>query len=36
MSEKHKRRHQAEQLRKTRCEEALREKEGVTYEAGGF
>ena len=33
---KNKRRRQAEQTRKTRKEEALREAEGVTYEAGGF
>ena len=36
MTEKHKRRRQAEQLEKTRREEALREAEGTTYEAGGF
>ncbi|XP_028416155.1 uncharacterized protein LOC114539746 [Dendronephthya gigantea] len=36
ITEKHKRRRQAEQLRKTRHEEALRELEGTTYEAGGF
>lgn len=35
-TEKHKRLRQAEQLQKTRCEEALREAEGTTYEAGGF
>ena len=36
VTEKHKRRRQAEQLQKTRREEALREAEGTTYEAGGF
>jgi hypothetical protein len=35
-SEKNKRRRQAEQLQKNRKEEALREAEGTTYEAGGF
>ena len=35
-TEKHKRRRQAEQLQKNRREEALREAEGTTYEAGGF
>ena len=35
-SEKEKKRQQAEQLRRTRREEALREAEGVSYEAGAF
>ena len=35
-SEKSKRRREGEQLLKTRREEALREVEGVSYEAGGF
>ena len=35
-SKKHKKRREGEQLRRTRREEALREAEGVTYEAGGF
>ena len=33
---KNKRRRQAEQSKKIRMEEALREAEGVTYMAGGF
>ena len=35
-SKKQKKRRQGEQLRHTRREEALREAEGTTYEAGGF
>lgn len=35
-SKKQKKRRQSEQLRRTRREEALREAEGVTYEAGAF
>ena len=35
-SKKQKKHRQGEQLRRTRREEALREAEGVTYEAGGF
>ena len=33
---KEKKRRQAEQLRRTRREEALREAEGITYESGAF
>ena len=35
-SAKEKKRRQAEQFRQTRREEALRDAEGVTYEAGAF